>query len=64
MKLFETNIRYNPKNDNYVIRSYLLDGTSERIVYRPLHWLQSFLDKDIPYNWDVVKANPDKWFLL
>lgn len=64
LKMFETHIRYNVQNDNYAIRSCLLDGTNKQIVYRPLYWLQSYIDKDIPYNWDVVKQNPAKWFLL
>lgn len=64
MKLFETHVQYNPKGDFYAIRSRSIDGKSTQYIYRPLNWLIENLQNDIPYNWDVVKENPNKWFLL
>lgn len=64
MKLFETHIQYNPRGDFFAIRSRTLDGKHTEYIYRPLDWLQKYCEKDIPYNWDVIKAHPDQWFLL
>ena len=64
MKLFETHIQYNPNGDFFAVRSRSIDGKSTIYVYRSLDWLKEYCEKDIPYNWDIVKAKPDKWFLL
>lgn len=64
MLLFETHVQYNRNRNLYAIRSRCIDGTDEHWFYRSLDWLEKYTDKDIPYNWEAVRANPDKWFLL
>lgn len=64
MRLYETHIKYTPGDHYFVIRSRLIDGKQTVFVYRSLNWLKRYCNKGIPYNWDVVKAHPNKWFLL